>query len=143
MKEIEIDKKKYPIKCTAYTRFEYKKIFGTGIFEDIGKLNKYKTEVTDGKNKLLAEGKTEEEADKLTQEKMMEKLDDFIDVIQKIAYIEILTADRSIGTFEKWLSGIETISLGDKWISEVTEYAVDSFCGSGTRAGAEETTANE
>lgn len=143
MKEIEIDGKKYPIKCTAYTRFEYKKIFGTGIFEDIGKLNKFKTEIAEEKTRLLTGGKNEEDADKIAQEKMMEKLDDFIDVLQKIAYIEILTANREIGTFEKWLSGIETISLADPWISEVTEYAVDSFCGSGARAGTEETAARE
>ena len=39
MKEIEIDGKIYKINCTAFTRFQYKKIFGVGIFEDINKIN--------------------------------------------------------------------------------------------------------
>lgn len=129
MKEIQIDGKTYPIKCTAFTRFEYKKIFGVGIFEDIAKINKFNNQTTAEKEKLKAKGKTDEEIDKIVNAKMMEKLDEFIDVLQRIAYIEIYTANPEVGTFEKWLSSIEKISLADSWIGEVTEYAVTSFCG--------------
>lgn len=129
MKKIEIDGKEYQIDCTAYTRFEYKKIFGVGIFEDINKINEFNTRANEEREKLKAEGKTEEEIKKTTEAMMMAKLDDFIDVIQKIAYIEIHTADKTTGTFEEWLQGIKKISLADPWISEVTELAVNSFCG--------------
>ena len=59
---------------------------------------------------------------------MMVDLDDFIDVIEKIAYILIYTANNKIGSFEDWLKSIEKINLSDSWISEVTEFAVASFC---------------
>ena len=36
MKTITICGKEYSIACNAYTRFEYKRIFNKGIFEDIG-----------------------------------------------------------------------------------------------------------
>ena len=59
---------------------------------------------------------------------MMENLDDFIDVIERIAYILIYTANNKIGSFEDWLKGITKIDLSASWISEVTELAVNSFC---------------
>lgn len=129
MKEIEIDGKKYEINCTAYTRFQYKKIFGVGIFEDINKLNYFNSLSEKERTKLKSEGKTDEEIDEEVNNKLLDKLDDFMDAIEKIAYIEIFTANPSIGTFDKWLSGIHQISLSDPWIAEVTEYAVTSFCG--------------
>lgn len=140
MKEIEIDGKKYTINCTAYTRFQYKKVFGVGIFEDINVINNFNTLSLSKREELKKEGKSEEEIEKIIQSMMMEKLDDFMDVIQRIAYIEILTANPDVGTFEKWLSEINQISLSDPWIAEVTEFAVNSFCGSGTITGVEQTT---
>ena len=59
---------------------------------------------------------------------MMENLDDFIDVIERMAYILIYTANNKIGSFEDWLKGIDKIDLSADWISEVTELAVNSFC---------------
>ena len=59
---------------------------------------------------------------------MMEHLDDFIDVIERIAYILIYSANDKIESFENWLKAIEKIDLSDKWIQEVTEVAVSSFC---------------
>ena len=59
---------------------------------------------------------------------MMENLDDFIDVIEKIAYILIYTVNPKMETFENWLKGIKKIDLSANWISEVTELAVNSFC---------------
>ena len=140
MKEIEIDGKLYKINCTAYTRFQYKKIFGVGIFEDINKINNFNALSLSKREELEKEGKDEKEIDAIIQSLMLDKLDDFMDVLQRIAYIEIYTANPDIGSFEKWLSGIKQISLADKWIAEVTEYAVDSFCGSGTDTGTKEIT---
>lgn len=128
MKEIEIDGKKYEINCTAYTRFQYKKVFGVGIFEDINKLNYFNALSEKERSRLKGEGKTEEEINDHINTLLLGKLDDFLDAIERIAYIEILTANPNIGSFEKWLSGLNKISLSDKWIAEVTEYAVNSFC---------------
>ena len=73
-------------------------------------------------------GKTDEEIEKQVNSEMMTNLDDFIDVIEKIAYILIYTADNKIGSFENWLKSIEKIDLSESWIAEVTEFAVSSFC---------------
>ena len=59
---------------------------------------------------------------------MLENLDDFIDVIERIAYILIYTANNNVENFEEWLKGITKLDLSQPWISEVTEFAVSSFC---------------
>ncbi len=129
MKEIEIDGKKYEINCTAYTRFQYKKIFGVGIFEDINTLNNFNSSFEKERVRLRNEGKTDEEIQQSIDSILLDKLDDFIDAVERIAYIEIYTANPQIGSFDNWLRSINQISLSDKWIAEVTEYAVNSFCG--------------
>lgn len=138
MKEIVIDGETYKINCTAYTRFQYKKFFGVGIFEDISKINNFNALSLSKREELKKEGKSDKEIEIIIQNLMMERLDDFMDVIQRLAYIEILTANPSFVTYEQWLSGINQISLADPWISEVTELAVNSFCGQGTDTGTEE-----
>lgn len=128
MKEITICNKKYPINCNAFTRFQYKEIFGKGIFSDIKILNQFSEQQKKIRQKLENENKSEEEIQEQLNYSMMDSLDDFIDVIEKIAYILIYTANPEIESFEKWLINIEKIDLSSSWISEVTELAVTSFC---------------
>lgn len=128
MKTITICDKEYQIECNAFTRFEYKTIFGKGIFQDIKILNDFSIEQAKKRKELEAKKLTEEEIDNEINMMMMERLDDFIDVIERIAYILIYTADNKIGSFEEWLKGIDKIDLSASWISEVTELAVSSFC---------------
>lgn len=128
MKKITICNEEFDIDCNAYTRFQYKSIFGRGIFADIKILSDYSEKQENLRKQLRKEGKTEEEIDKEISSTMMADLDDFIDVIEKIAYILIYTANNKIGSFEEWLKSIEKINLSDSWISEVTEFAVSSFC---------------
>ena len=129
MKTITVCGKEYEVACNAFTRFQYKSVFGKGIFEDIKKLTDFSEKQSKLRNKLLNEGKSEEDADKEVNMTMLESLDDFIDVIEKMAYILIYTANSKIDSFENWLKSIEKIDLSDSWISEVTELAVSSFCG--------------
>lgn len=128
MKKITICDKEYSIDCNAFTRFQYKKVFGTGIFSDIKVLNQFSDRQNEIRKKLEKENATEEEIQKAINEMMLDNLDDFIDVIEKIAYILIYTANPQIESFENWLKGIEKINLNDNWIAEVTELAVNSFC---------------
>ena len=128
MKEITICNKKYPIDCNAFTRFQYKEIFGKGIFSDIKILNQFSEQQKKIRQKLENENKSEEEIQEQLNYSMMDSLDDFIDVIEKIAYILIYTANPEIESFEKWLINIEKIDLSSPWITEVTELAVTSFC---------------
>ena len=129
MKKITISDKEYDINCNALTRFNYKKIFNTGIFEDIQRINNFNIEQEELRLKLEKEGKAKEIIDAEINNMMLGKLDDILDAIQKIAYIEIYTANPKIGSFEEWLGSIEKINLSEPWIAEVTEYAVNSFLG--------------
>ena len=126
MKTITICDKEYEIDCNAFTRFQYKTIFGRGIFADIKTLNDFSIKQEKARKELsnLSEEELEAELNLI----MMENLDDFIDVIERIAYILIYTANNKIGSFEDLLKGITKIDLSASWISEVTELAVNSFC---------------
>lgn len=128
MKTITICDKEYQIDCNAYTRFQYKTIFGKGIFEDIKILNEFSEKQEEERKKLKSTKLSEEEIEKQIGIFMMGELDAFIDVIEKMAYIMIYTANDKIGSFENWLKGITKIDLSADWISEVTELAVNSFC---------------
>ena len=128
MKTITICDKEYEIKCNAFTRFEYKRIFNVGIFEDIQKLNDFSQSQELLRQELKSEGIEEEEIEEKIANQMIGKLDDFIDVIEKMAYILIYTANNKIGTFEEWLSGIDKIDMSAEWVKVVTEFTVESFC---------------
>lgn len=125
---ITICDKEYEITCNAYTRFQYKKIFGKGIFADIKILNDFSIEQEKRRKELAEKNLSEEEIEQELNSLMMEKIDDFIDVIERIAYILIYSANEKIGSFDEWLKGIDKIDLSSSWISEVTELAVNSFC---------------
>lgn len=128
MKQITICDKEFEIDCNAFTRFQYKKVFNKGIFEDIKVLNEFSEKQEKIRKELEEKNASEEEIQKAINNSMMESLDDFIDVIEKIAYILIYTANSKIESFENWLKGIKKIDLSANWISEVTELAVNSFC---------------
>lgn len=128
MKTITICDKEYNVSCNAFTRFEYKNIFGKGIFTDIKILNDFSQKQEQLKRELVQKKLSSEEIEKEINSYMMENLDDFIDVVERIAYILIYTANNEICSFDEWLKGIEKIDLSANWISEVTELAVSSFC---------------
>lgn len=128
MKTITICDKEWNIDCNAFTRFQYKTIFGKGIFADIKVLQEFSEKQEKIRKELEGKKLPQEEIDKEISLYMMENLDDFIDVIERIAYILIYTVDNKVGSFEDWLKGITKIDLSADWISEVTELAVNSFC---------------
>lgn len=129
MKTITICGKEYPIDCNAYTRFEYKRIFNKGIFEDLGALQEINAEQEKIRQEMV--DKSEEEISAAINSVILSKLDGFLDVVEKIAYILIYTANNKCGTFKEFMESIEQINLNESWISEVTEFAVNSFCGQG------------
>ncbi len=128
MKTITICDKEYEVACNAFTRFQYKKVFGRGIFSDIKVLNEFSEKQERLKKDLEKQELDKEEIEKKLNLAMMDSLDDFIDVIERMAYILIYTANNKVGSFEEWISGFEKIDLSASWISEVTEFAVNSFC---------------
>lgn len=128
MKTITICGKEFPIECNAFTRFQYKTIFGKGIFEDISVLNDFSTKQEELRKELKKKKLSDEEIDNEINKMMLQHVDDFLDVIEKMAYILIYTANSNIGSFEDWLKGITKIELSEDWTSEVAELAVNSFC---------------
>ena len=120
--------------CTnALTPFLYKKEFKTGIMADIGKIQKIQTRVTKVVSDGHKEGKTEEQIAEELGETMMAELDDLMEVSLRIAYALIKTANSAFMPFENWLETITEFDINDSWVSEVTELAVNTFCGQGTR----------
>lgn len=128
MKTITICGKEYEVACNAFTRFQYKTIFKRGIFTDIKLLNEFSDKQEGLRKELEKKGKSEDEIQKEINLSMMDNLDDFIDVVERMAYILIYTANNKIENFDEWLKGIDKIDLSADWISEVTELAVNSFC---------------
>ena len=128
MKTITICGKEYPIDCNAFTRFQYKTVFGRGIFADIKVLSEFSEKQENLRKELKAKKMSDEEIEKEINKSMMENLDDFIDVIERIAYILIYTANNKVESFEEWLKGINKLDLSESWVDEVTEFAVSSFC---------------
>ena len=54
MKKITSCNKEWDIDCNAFTRFQYKKIFGVGIFSDIKILNQLNEKQENVRKKLEA-----------------------------------------------------------------------------------------
>lgn len=126
-KKLTICGKEYEICTNAFCMFEYKKQFKTGIIADIGKMQDYNIKIT--KVEEDNKGKSREEIELLKNRAMMEEIDTIIQVPLQLAYIFIKCANKNFMDFEEWTESIEEIKLDDDWIVEVTELAVNSFCG--------------
>lgn len=130
MKTIVIDGNKYNIECNALTYIQYKKIFNKGIFADMDIIKDYLVRQT-LKAKELKEKypqMSEQEIDVQVGNYMNNYIDDFIEVVTRIAYILIYSANEKIEEYENWLRKIKNFKIDDDWVAEVTELAVGCFC---------------
>lgn len=130
MKKIEINGISYDIDCNAFTYIDYRKKFNRGIFQDIDILQRFTTTQVLLANKYKKENPTLTDAqiEILLSKDMLQNLDEYIEASTRLAYSLIYTADNKIGSYEDWLKNIKQIKTNDKWIVEVTEFAVDNFC---------------
>ena len=130
MKKIEINGISYDIDCNAFTYIDYRKKFNRGIFQDIDILQRFTTTQVLLVNKYKKENPTLTDAqiEILLSKDMLQNLDEYIEASTRLAYSLIYTADNKIGSYEDWLKNIKQIKTNDKWIVEVTEFAVDNFC---------------
>ena len=138
MKQIEICGKKYEIECSALAFVEYYRFFKTGIMHDIEFIKNYLI-----KQSVVSEqykDKKMSEAEKLSQiaSYMIEDTDEFIIKVTQITWILIYTVNKKIEEYEEWLKSITDFRIDDDWIVEVTEVAVDCFCGQRTDGTVEE-----
>ncbi len=132
MKKIDICGKEFDIDCNAFTYIEYRKKFkDNGIFKDFEIISNFTTMQV----LLAAELKskkpeiTEAELIKEISSHMMRYMDDYIEAVTRIGYICCYTANQNIGEYENWLKNLTRINTNDMWIVEVTELAVNCFCG--------------
>lgn len=130
MKTITICGKEYKIECNAFTYVKYKKIFKTGIFDDIQKIQTFTIMQTINKEKLQKENPniSETELEEKLGQLMIPIIDEFMVSITQIAWILIYSANDEFEEYNKWLKSIDKFSINDKWIVEVTEFAVNCFC---------------
>lgn len=129
MKTITICDTEYPIESNALTFVKYKSIFKTGILKDMQFIQNYLI-----KQAVVAEqlkDKPVDDAEKINQVSnyMIDDTDEFVAKVTQIAWILIYTANNKIESYENWLKSIKEFKIDDNWIVEVTEYAVDCFCG--------------
>lgn len=130
MKKIEINGISYDIDYNALTYIEYRKKFNKGIFEDIATIQSFITMQVLIADKIKKENPdiTETEITKELSKYMLKNIDEYIEAVTRITYIGIFATNEKVGTYEDWLKTIKKIKTNDKWIVEVTEFAVDCFC---------------
>lgn len=132
MKKVDICGKEFDIDCNAFTYVEYRKKFkDNGIFEDFETINNFTTMQVLLTAELKAKNPdiTEAEIVKETSRQLIKYMDEYIEALTRIAYICCYTANQKIGEYEEWLKGLTRINTNDMWIVEVTELAVNCFCG--------------
>lgn len=132
MKKINICGKEFDIDCNAFTYVEYRKKFKeNGIFKDFETINNFTT------MQVLLTGQLKEKNPEITEAELIKEIsrtmisymDEYIEAITRVAYICCYTANKNIGSYEEWLKGLTRVNTNDQWIVEVTELAVDCFCG--------------
>lgn len=130
MKKIVICDKEFNIDCNALTYIQYRKIFNRGIFEDIQIIENFVSLQVVLTDKLKKEnpGISDSEITRQLSRIMLNNIDEYIEAVTRITYACIYTANKEIGSYEEWLTEIERINTNDKWIVEVTEFAVSCFC---------------
>lgn len=130
MKTIKICDKEYEIDCNAFTYVQFKKIFGTGIFEAAQKVQIFLQKQIVIKDAIMKDDPdiSQDKLEVIISNQMIDDIDDFFNSITKLAYILIYTVNEEMLEYEKWLKTIDKMSIDDDWIVEVTELAVEKFC---------------
>ena len=128
MKTITICGKEREIDCNAFTQVQYKSIFKSGLIKDMQIIKEYLIKQTIVSNQVNTLKLNEAEKLSKVSDYMRADIDEFITIITQVAWILIYTANNNIEDYETWLKSIKSFKIDDKWIVEVTEFAVDCFC---------------
>ena len=125
MKKIVINETEYSIDCNAYTRILYNSYFKSKIFKDFSYLQEFDKGIIEIKKKKLSKVKEDAEIEKY----VLENIDDKMDVLLRLTYITIKTANKNFMEFEEWLCNIPNIDLNGDWITTVIDLITDCFRG--------------
>lgn len=131
MKKIVINNTEFEILSTAYTRFLYNKKFERKLFKDLDEVTIYFKKNEEIREKLEKEGKDENEIAEIIGESSLDVIDDVLDIVFRITYILIYTANPNFESFESWLNKMENVNLDAPWITECLDYCFSTFRGQG------------
>jgi len=137
-KKVTICGNEYDLVSNAWAKVMYHKEFGTGIMEDIGKLQEFNIKQEQLEKEY--EGKSEVEIEQAKSRLLMSEFDKMIDIPLQLAYVFIKCGNPQFISYQEWLSSIPELEYN--WIEEVTDMATKTFCGQGI-SGTTETTQNE
>lgn len=126
MEKITINNIEYNVSCNAFTRVKYSSCFGRKIFKDISILNEFNEKLTAVDNE---EELSDKEKETKKQKVSLENMDNMLDVLLQLAYVEIVTANPNFVSYDKWLQGLDNIDLSGEWITTVMNLAMNCFRG--------------
>lgn len=128
MKIIEIEGKEYELESSAFSYIKYQSIFKSSMTKDLQFMQVYLAKqhvyAESLKKSKLSEEELAEEISKL----LIDETDEFIKIITQLAWIMMYTANQKVEDYDTFLKSLKNFNISDKWISEVTELAVDCFC---------------
>lgn len=116
MKFITINNIKYKINCNALTYLYHKKIFDRNIFKDINVVREFLV-------LKLENNKTEEEKNEI----LLEKLDSYINSINKLTYSAIYTQQKDIEEYDEWIKKNKVFEQDNDCVTIVLKDVIDCF----------------
>lgn len=116
LKTVNIGKKDYVLKSSAYTIFAYKNETGRDLLVDLNSINEKYIKIS-----------------KLTEEEQnsawMNEITGIIENTLKIAHIMIRENDKTFKEYNEWLKDIDELLENPNWIMEVLEVGIAPFRG--------------
>ena len=116
LKTVNIGKKDYVLKSSAYTIFAYKNETGRDLLVDLNSINEKYIKIS-----------------KLTEEEQnsawMNEITGIIENTLKIAHIMIRENDKTFKEYKEWLKDIDELLENPNWIMEVLEVGIAPFRG--------------
>ena len=115
-KKIKISGKEFTIK-SSFTTFSYKNFTGNDLLKDLNKLNKLNSEI----------GAIKDETER--NNRWLDELFPMIEMALKMAYVMIKEKDKSIPSYEDWLSSMDDLMADTSWLGDVFETAISPISG--------------
>lgn len=128
MKVIEIEGKEYELESSAFSYIKYQSFFKSSMTKDLQFMQVYLAKQHVYTERLKKSKLSEEEIAEEISKLLIDETDEFIKIITQLAWIMMYTANQKIEDYDTFLKSLKNFNISDKWISEVTELAVDCFC---------------
>lgn len=132
MKKITIEGREYEMEGSAFSYIKYQTFFHTGMLKDLQFMQVYLAKQYLYAEKLKNSKKSEEEKAEEISQMLIDDTDKFITIVTQMAWIMMYTANQKVDDYDTFMKSLTKFNIADTWISEVTELAVNCFCGSGT-----------